>query len=273
MITSETLSELYGSPVEVLRTSDGRLVVVGQPEAPAPSLRPARASVNPHLSLNPSDGRTASSFVYPFMVNALEAGTIVAVLASVDRLVHGAAAPDVRRAHAVVDVLPRRERRRARRRVALARLLLLLRRRARCAIAAGSRTAGRRNLAQESAVIGTVQAAGLALGFLFLSLYGGILENLEALLFGSFLGITTTQVHTLAAITICVLVFFLSPAGRCSTASVDERAAARARRPRRGASRRVPRRARAGGRERPPRSPACCSSSRCSSLPPRQHSS
>jgi zinc/manganese transport system ATP-binding protein len=35
VITSETLSALYRSPVEVLRTSDGRLVVVGQPEAPA----------------------------------------------------------------------------------------------------------------------------------------------------------------------------------------------------------------------------------------------
>jgi zinc/manganese transport system ATP-binding protein len=34
VITSERLSELYGSPVEVLHTSDGRLVVVGQPEAP-----------------------------------------------------------------------------------------------------------------------------------------------------------------------------------------------------------------------------------------------
>ena len=33
VITSETLSRLYGAPVEVLRTSDGRLVVVGQPEA------------------------------------------------------------------------------------------------------------------------------------------------------------------------------------------------------------------------------------------------
>jgi zinc/manganese transport system ATP-binding protein len=32
VITSETLSELYGAPVEVLHTSDGRLVVVGQPE-------------------------------------------------------------------------------------------------------------------------------------------------------------------------------------------------------------------------------------------------
>jgi zinc/manganese transport system ATP-binding protein len=35
VITSETLSRLYRVPVEVLRTSDGRLVVIGAPEAPA----------------------------------------------------------------------------------------------------------------------------------------------------------------------------------------------------------------------------------------------
>jgi len=35
VITSETLSALYQTAIEVLRTSDGRLVVVGQPEAPA----------------------------------------------------------------------------------------------------------------------------------------------------------------------------------------------------------------------------------------------
>jgi zinc/manganese transport system ATP-binding protein len=35
VITAETLSRLYGVPVEVLRTADGRLVVVGLPEAPA----------------------------------------------------------------------------------------------------------------------------------------------------------------------------------------------------------------------------------------------
>jgi zinc/manganese transport system ATP-binding protein len=34
VITSETLSRLYGSAIEVLQTRDGRLVVVGQPEAP-----------------------------------------------------------------------------------------------------------------------------------------------------------------------------------------------------------------------------------------------
>jgi zinc/manganese transport system ATP-binding protein len=35
VITSETLTALYRTPIEVLSTSDGRLVVVGQPEAPA----------------------------------------------------------------------------------------------------------------------------------------------------------------------------------------------------------------------------------------------
>ena len=35
VITTETLSALYDTPVEVLEASDGRLVVVGQPEAPA----------------------------------------------------------------------------------------------------------------------------------------------------------------------------------------------------------------------------------------------
>jgi len=35
VITSETLTRLYAAPIEVLETSDGRLVVVGQPEPPA----------------------------------------------------------------------------------------------------------------------------------------------------------------------------------------------------------------------------------------------
>jgi zinc/manganese transport system ATP-binding protein len=35
VITSPTLSALYKTSIEVLRTSDGRLVVVGQPEAPS----------------------------------------------------------------------------------------------------------------------------------------------------------------------------------------------------------------------------------------------
>jgi zinc/manganese transport system ATP-binding protein len=40
VIRSETLTALYGTPIEVLHTSDGRLVVVGHPEA---------SSYHPHL--------------------------------------------------------------------------------------------------------------------------------------------------------------------------------------------------------------------------------
>jgi zinc/manganese transport system ATP-binding protein len=35
VVRSDTLSHLYGTPIEVLTTSDGRLVIVGHPEAPA----------------------------------------------------------------------------------------------------------------------------------------------------------------------------------------------------------------------------------------------
>jgi zinc/manganese transport system ATP-binding protein len=35
VITAPTLTRLYGTPIEVLTTQDGRLVVIGQPEAPA----------------------------------------------------------------------------------------------------------------------------------------------------------------------------------------------------------------------------------------------
>jgi zinc/manganese transport system ATP-binding protein len=45
VITGPALSKLYGSPIEVLRASDGRLVVVGQPEAASyhPQLHPHEA--------------------------------------------------------------------------------------------------------------------------------------------------------------------------------------------------------------------------------------
>lgn len=50
VITSETLSALYGTPVEVLRTRDGQIVVVGQPEPPA---HHADRHADPH---GPHDG-------------------------------------------------------------------------------------------------------------------------------------------------------------------------------------------------------------------------
>jgi len=48
-------------------------------------------------------------------------------------------------------------------------------------------------------VIGTVQAFALACGALFVSLYGGFLNGLVGLLFGTFLGVSDTQVLTLLA--------------------------------------------------------------------------
>jgi zinc/manganese transport system permease protein len=56
---------------------------------------------------------------------------------------------------------------------------------------------GRESPSSESAAIGAVQAFGLGLGFLFVTLYSGQLSDLESLLFGTFLGITATQVQTL----------------------------------------------------------------------------
>ncbi|WP_232247380.1 metal ABC transporter permease [Kitasatospora azatica] len=64
---------------------------------------------------------------------------------------------------------------------------------------------GRDAGAEESAVTGTVQAFALACGYLFISLYKGLLEGPTALLFGSFLGITTGQVTVLAVVGVIVL--------------------------------------------------------------------
>ena len=92
----------------------------------------------------------------------------------------------------------------------------------------------------ESAAIGTVQAFGLGLGFLFVNLYSGQLASLEALLFGTFLGITTGQVATLLWIALATL----------ARARGDRAAAALRLGRRRGRPRR--RRADAGARARLP---------------------
>jgi zinc/manganese transport system permease protein len=79
---------------------------------------------------------------------------------------------------------------------------------------------------EESAAIGTVQALALALGFLFVSLYHGFLNGLNALLFGTFLGITDAQVGVLVAVA-AVIVIALAIGGRqLLFASVDPDVAA-----------------------------------------------
>jgi zinc/manganese transport system permease protein len=72
-------------------------------------------------------------------------------------------------------------------------------------IALVPRPASGRSHSEESAVVGTVQAFALACGVLFVSLYGGFLNSLTGLLFGTFLGISDRQVITLLAVAIVVL--------------------------------------------------------------------
>ncbi|WP_375479339.1 metal ABC transporter permease [uncultured Jatrophihabitans sp.] len=62
---------------------------------------------------------------------------------------------------------------------------------------AGRANSGLGGYGEESAVIGTVQGFALACGFLFVSLYKGFLTGLNSLLFGSIIGVTDDQVVTL----------------------------------------------------------------------------
>ena len=94
-------------------------------------------------------------------------------------------------------------------------------------IALGSR--GRRSagtLAAESALTGTVQAFTLACGLLFVALYKGFLNGTTALLFGSFLGITTGQVALLAVVGLAVLAALIAMGRPLLFASVDPDVAA-----------------------------------------------
>ena len=66
-------------------------------------------------------------------------------------------------------------------------------------------------LGEESAVIGTVQAFALATGFLFMTLYHGNLSAVNSLLFGSYLGISTVQLRILlgVAVAACAVLAFI----------------------------------------------------------------
>ncbi len=163
---------------------------------------------------------------YRFMVNALQAGTIVAVMAGVvgwfvvlrrqSFAAHTTAMMSFPGASgAALAGLP----------TALGYYLA-------CGVAAlaigRSGGASRRGRSGESAAVGVVQVAGLALGFLFLSLYSGVLEQLETLLFGTFLGIDRNQVLTLAIVAVVVLAA-LAVIGRPLLLSSLDPEAARAR--------------------------------------------
>jgi zinc/manganese transport system permease protein len=179
-------------------------------------------SASPSLSLNPvTDVRELLTF--PFMVNALEAGTIVAVLAAVvgwymvlrrqsfaGHTLSVMAFPGA--TGAVLAGLP----------ASLGYYLA-------CGAAALAMGPGRRGIARsygtETATIGTVQTVGLAAGFLFLSLDHAVLGGPETLLFGTFLGVTTGQVLVLLVLAVAVLALLATVGRPLLFATVDREVA------------------------------------------------
>jgi zinc/manganese transport system permease protein len=159
-------------------------------------------SVNPSLKFDLiADLREL--FAFPFMVHALEAGTIVAVFAAAvgwymvlrrqsfaGHTLSLMAFPGA--TGAALIGLP----------VSLGYYLAC----GAAAIAMGQTTrTSTRGFGSETAVIGTVQTVGLAAGYLFLSLNSAILSGTETLLFGTFLGVTEGQVVTLLVIAVVAL--------------------------------------------------------------------
>lgn len=91
---------------------------------------------------------------------------------------------------------------------------------------AGAAGSGRRSWGERSAAIGSVQALALAGGFLFVSLYGGVLGDLESLLFGDLLGVSDGQVLLLALVAAATLLALAALARPLLFASVDPDVAA-----------------------------------------------
>jgi zinc/manganese transport system permease protein len=158
--------------------------------------------VNPSLSWDlVSDFRQLTAF--PFMVDALQAGAIVAVLAAAVGW-YAVLRRQIFASHTLsVMAFPGAAG------AALIGLPTALGYYVACATAgltiARTARSPRRGYGGETAVIGTVQTVGLAAGFLFLSLNQAILGGPETLLFGTFLGITRSQVLVLLGVAVACL--------------------------------------------------------------------
>ena len=159
-------------------------------------------TANPSISLDlPADFRELVQF--PFMVHALEAGAIVAILAAVVGWYVVLRRQSFAGHTLSVMAFPGAAG------AALAGLSTALGFYVACVAAAlaigAARPADGRRAGGETATIGTVQAVGLAAGFLFLSLNHQILVGLETLLFGTFLGVSAGQVVTLLGVAAAAL--------------------------------------------------------------------
>jgi len=169
------------------------------------------------LSWNPAHD-VHELFTYPFMVHALEAGTIVAVMSGVIgwfmvlrrqtfaghtlsmTAFTGASAASLAGAPVAVGYFG----------ICGVGALAL-------AAVAGTR----RSLSSESAATGAIGAFALALGFLFVNLYHGVLNGLDSLLFGTFLGITSGQVLALLVVAAVAIALVALAARPLLFASVD----------------------------------------------------
>jgi zinc/manganese transport system permease protein len=180
-------------------------------------------TLDPHLSFDlVEDVRLLLEF--PFMRNALMAGTIVAVLAGIlgwlvvlrgesfsAHTLSVVGFPGAAGA-VLVGVAPL---------FGLVAFCVL----AALGIAGLSRSATGERQA-DSAVIGSVQAVALALGFLFIGLYGGLLDGVTQRLFGTLVGVTEGDVAALL-LTAALALSVLFAVGRpLLFASVDAEAAA-----------------------------------------------
>jgi zinc/manganese transport system permease protein len=157
-------------------------------------------------------------FAYPFMVNALEAGTIVAVLAGVTGWFMVLRRQTFAGHTLSVIAFPGAAA------ASLAGLPLAIGYFGFCglgALALAGIAGSRRSLSAESAAIGALQALALALGFIFVSLYHGVLNGLDSLLFGTFLGITTEQVIVLFGVAVAAVALIAIAARPLFFASVD----------------------------------------------------
>jgi zinc/manganese transport system permease protein len=183
--------------------------------------------VNQHASWNLSTD-IQQMLAYPFMINALRAGTIVAIVAGVVGWMMvlrresfaghtlavvgfpGAAAAawlGVATGHGYFAAC-----------LGAAAVIALL--------PPLTRAGGSGGFSEESAVIGTIQALALATGMLFVSLYHGFLTGLTSLLFGTIAGVSSQQLRVLLAAAAASLVVLAVVGRPLLWASIDPDTAA-----------------------------------------------
>jgi zinc/manganese transport system permease protein len=178
--------------------------------------------MNPSLSPNPIADLNAL-FTFPFMVNALEAGTIVAVLAAVVGWYMVLRRQSFAGHTLAVMAFPGAAG------ASLIGLPTTLGYYLACGGAAlfmrGARGSVRRGPGTETATIATVQTLGLAAGFLFLSLGNSVLGGTETLLFGTFLGVSRGQVLVLLIVALVAIALIASGARPLLLETIDPEAA------------------------------------------------